>query len=266
MKSLLASMLGTFLAFALVIVFFIVLIVAAVSSSDTETVHVEDNSILHIVLNSEVSERASDDDLTFDALSMESGRKVGLDHFIADLKHAKTDDHIKGVFLEASNVVAAPSTLLDMRKAIADFRSSGKWVVAYAENFGQAEYYIASAADEVYMYPEGTFDWRGMNAEIMYYKKLFDKLGVEAQVIRGPNNKFKSAVEPYMYDHMSDENRSQLKTFIDDIWRIMLEDISASRSVDVAQLNTLADSLSFASNVAVENSGLLNGMRYRDEV
>jgi protease-4 len=266
LKSLLASMLGTFLAFALVIIFFIVLIVAAVSSSDTETVHVEDNSILHIVLNSEISERASDDDLTFDALSMESGRKMGLDHFIADLKHAKTDDRIKGVFIEANNVVAAPSTLLDLRRAIEDFRTSGKWVVAYAENFGQAEYYIASVADEVYMYPEGTFDWRGMNAEIMYYKKMFDKLGVEAQVIRGPNNKFKSAVEPYMYDHMSDENRAQMKTFIDDIWRIMLDNISVSRNVSVEQLNLFADSLSFASNDAVQNSGLVNGLRYRDEV
>jgi protease-4 len=116
------------------------------------------------------------------------------------------------------------------------------------------------------MYPEGTFDWRGMNAEIMYYKKLFDKLGVEAQVIRGPNNKFKSAVEPYMYDHMSDENRAQMKTFIDDIWRIMLDDISASRNVTAEQLNQFADSLTFASNDAVQTSGLVNGMRYRDEV
>jgi protease-4 len=139
-------------------------------------------------------------------------------------------------------------------------------VVAYAENFGQPEYYIASAANEVYMYPEGTFDWRGMNAEIMYYKKMFDKLGVEAQVIRGPNNKYKSAVEPYMYDHMSDENRSQMKLFIDDIWNTILNDIAESRKVEVAQLNMLADSLSFASNDAVANSGLVDGLRYRDEV
>jgi protease-4 len=179
---------------------------------------------------------------------------------------ARTDEKVKGVFLEPINVQAAPSTLLDMRRAIENFRSSGKFVVAYAENFGQAEYYIASAADEVYMYPEGTFDWRGMNAEIMYYKKLFDKLGVEAQVIRGPNNKFKSAVEPFIYDHMSEENRAQMKTFIDDIWRVMLDDISASRNVTVEQLNLFADSLTFASNDAVQTSGLVNGLRYRDEV
>ena len=263
----LASMLGTFLALGLLILAFVLLIVAAVASgSDSEETHVHENSILHIVIDQPTVERASENDFNIDPFSMEGGAKIGLDQFIADLDKARTDDKVKGIFLEPVNVQAAPSTLLDMRRAIDNFRSSGKFVVAYAENFGQAEYYLASAADEVYMYPEGTFDWRGMNAEIMYYKKLFDKLGVEAQVIRGPNNKFKSAVEPYMYDHMSDENRAQMKTFIDDIWRIMLDDISASRNVSVDQLNLFADSLTFASNDAVQTSGLVNGLRYRDEV
>ena len=260
-------MLGTFLAIGLLILAFVLLIIVAVASgSDKEEAHVHENSILHIVIDQPTVERASDNDFNFDPFSMEGGSKIGLDQFIADLERAKNDDKVKGIFLEPVNVQAAPSTLLDMRSAIENFRSSGKFVVAYAENFGQAEYYIASAADEVYMYPEGTFDWRGMNAEIMYYKKLFDKLGVEAQVIRGPNNKFKSAVEPYMYDHMSEENRAQMKTFIDDIWRIMLDDISVSRNVSVDQLNLFADSLSFASNDAVQTSGLVNGLRYRDEV
>jgi len=263
----LASMLGTFLAIGLMILAVVLLIVVAVATgADGEESHVHDNSILHIVIDQPTTERASENDFNIDPFSMEGGTKIGLDRFIADLEKARTDDKVKGIFLEPINVQAAPSTLLDMRRAIENFRSSGKFVVAYAENFGQAEYYIASAADEVYMYPEGTFDWRGMNAEIMYYKKLFDKLGVEAQVIRGPNNKFKSAVEPYMYDHMSDENRSQMKTFIDDIWRIMLDDISASRNVTAEQLNLFADSLTFASNDAVQTSGLVNGLRYRDEV
>ncbi|MFM2201202.1 MAG: hypothetical protein RL040_402 [Bacteroidota bacterium] len=267
LKSMLASMLGAFLALGLMILAVVILIIVAVASgSDSDESHVHDNSILHIVIEQPTSERASDNDFNIDPFSMEGGSKIGLDRFIADLEKARTDEKIKGIFLEPINVQAAPSTLLDMRRAIENFRSSGKFVVAYAENFGQAEYYLASAADEVYMYPEGTFDWRGMNAEIMYYKKMFDKLGVEAQVIRGPNNKFKSAVEPYMYDHMSDENRAQMKTFIDDIWRIMLDDISASRNVSVEQLNLFADSLTFASNAAVQTSGLVNGLLYRDEV
>jgi protease-4 len=267
LKSMLASMLGTFLAIGLLFLACIVLIVVAVSASgeDDET-HVHENSILHIVLDQPISERASDDDVNFDPLSLDAGKKVGLNQFIEVLEQAKSDEKIKGIFLEPRNVMGAPSTLLDVHNAIEEFKSSGKFVVAYAENFGQAEYYIASAANEVYMYPEGTFDWRGMNAEIMYYKKLFDKLGVEAQVIRGPNNKYKSAVEPYMYDHMSDENRAQMKLFIDDIWNTMLNDISESRKVEVAKLNMFADSLTFASNDAVAVSGLVDGLRYRDEV
>ena len=263
----LASMLGTFLAIGLMILAVVLLIVVAVATgADGDESHVHDNSILHIVIDQPTSERASENDFNIDPFSMEGGTKIGLDRFIADLEKARTDEKVKGIFLEPINVQAAPSALLDMRRAIENFRSSGKFVVAYAENFGQAEYYIASAADEVYMYPEGTFDWRGMNAEIMYYKKLFDKLGVEAQVIRGPNNKFKSAVEPFIYDHMTEENRAQMKTFIDDIWRVMLDDISASRNVTVEQLNQFADSLTFASNDAVQTSGLVNGLRYRDEV
>jgi len=266
LKSLLASMLGTFLAFGLMFLLLVILIIAAISSGDDEVERVAENSVLHIVLQGAVSERSSEQDFDFESLNMEEGSKVGLDHFIADLKKAKEDERVKGIFLEPINIAAAPSTLLDMRKAIEDFRSSGKFVVAYAENYGQPEYYIASAADEVYMYPEGLMDWRGMNAEIMFYKKLFDKLGVEAQVVRGPNNKFKSAVEPYIYDHMSDENRMQLQTFISDIWNTMLEGISKSRGVEVAALNGYADSLTFVSSQAVLDSRLINGLRYRDEV
>ncbi len=266
LKSLLASMLGTFLAIGLMFVVVIVIVVAVVSSEDEDKEQVSQNSVLHIKLEGAIAERSAEKNIEFNPLSMEAGKKVGLDHFIADLKKAKNDEHIVGIFLEPINVLAAPSTLLDMRRAIEDFRSSGKWVVAYAENYGQPEYYIASAADEVYMYPEGTFDWRGMNAEIMFYKKLFDKLGVEAQVIRGPNNKFKSAVEPFIYDHMSDENRMQLKTFISDIWNVMLDGISHSRGVDAAALNLYADSLTFAKPEAVVEAKLINGLRYRDEV
>lgn len=259
-------MLGTFLAFALVFLCLMVLVVAAISTKEATDNHISENSVLHIVLEGEVFERATEQDFNFNSLGMESGDNVGLDHFIADLKKAKDDEHVKGIFLEPINIAAAPSTLLDMRKAIEDFRSSGKFVVAYAENYGQPEYYIASAADEVYMYPEGLMEWRGLNAEIMFYKKLFDKLGVEAQVVRGPNNKFKSAVEPYIYDHMSDENRLQLQTFISDIWGTMLDGISKSRGVEVADLNRYADSLTFVSPQAVVDSKLINGLRYRDEV
>lgn len=265
LKNVLASALGTFVAFFLMlIVFVLILMVAAFSGEDK--VSVKNNSILHIQLNEEIVERGNEHGGQFDPSTFQTKQSIGLDHFIADLEYAKTDSKIQGVFLEIGDFAAAPSTIYDLRKAIHDFKSSGKWIVAYGENYSQGGYYVASAANEVYMYPTGTFDWRGMHTEIMFYKQMLDKLEIEAQVIRGPNNKFKSAVEPFMYDHMSPENKEQIATFVGDIWRTMLEGIAADRGVTVDFLNQAADSLTFRRVEKVKEAGLLNGLSYRDEV
>ena len=251
----------------LVLAVFVIIIIAAVSSgSDEKQVSVKDNSILHIVLNQEVVERGSDNDVNFNPATFQSESKLGLNHFIQDLEKAKSDDKIKGVFLEVVNFGASPSTIYDMRKAILDFKASGKWIMAYGENYSQGGYYLASAANEVYMYPTGTFDWRGLSTELMFFKQMFDRLEIEAQVIRGPNNKFKSAVEPFIYDHMSVENREQISTFVGDMWRTMLDGISKERGVTAEFLNQAADSLTFRDVKLVKSSGLLNGLSYRDEV
>ncbi len=266
-KTLLASILGTILAFGLIILLFTVLIISAVSSADDEgRVKLKENSVLHLELDQMVTERTSDNDMNFNPASFNSEKAMGLNGFIKDLERAKTDDKIKGIFLEVKGVGAAPSTILDMRKAIADFAASGKWVVAYAEDYTQGGYYLASAANEVYIYPQGSMDWRGVNAEIMFYKNMLDKLEIEAQVIRGPNNKFKSAVEPFIYDHMSPENKQQIETFIGDIWRVMLDGISEKRGVSVAQLNGLADSLALVIPEKALEAKLIDGLKYRDEI
>jgi protease IV len=266
-KTLLASILGTILAFGLVILLFTVLIVSAVSAdSDNGKVKLKPNSVLHLELDEMIAERTNEQDLKINPMSFESEKSIGLNGFIKDLETAKTDENIKGIFLELKSVSAAPSTMLDARRAIADFATSGKWVVAYAEDYTQGGYYLASAANEVYIYPQGSMDWRGLNAEVMFYKNMLDKLEIEAQVIRGPNNKFKSAVEPFMYDQMSPENKQQIETFIGDIWRIMLEGISEKRGVSVDVLNQLADSLTLVvPEKALENK-LIDGLKYRDEV
>jgi protease-4 len=266
-KTLLASILGTILAFGLIILLFTVLIISAVSSADDEDrVKLKENSVLHLELDQMVTERTSDNDMNFNPASFNSEKAMGLNGFIKDLERAKTDDKIKGIFLEVKGVGAAPSTILDMRKAIADFAASGKWVVAYAEDYTQGGYYLASAANEVYIYPQGSMDWRGVNAEVMFYKNMLDKLEIEAQVIRGPNNKFKSAVEPFIYDHMSPENKQQIETFIGDIWRVMLDGISEKRGVSVAQLNGLADSLALVVPEKALEAKLVDGLKYRDEI
>ncbi|MFN8699955.1 MAG: signal peptide peptidase SppA [Flavobacteriales bacterium] len=264
-KNALASMVGTIFAIITLTGLLVLLIVFAVigSKGGPET-KIEDASVLHIELDGTFQERANEKGGGFDPFGAEQG--TGIDRFMADLEQAAKDDRIKGIFLDVKMPAAAPSTMRDLRNAISAFRESGKWVVAYSEFYTQGGYYLASAADEVYLYPEGEMDWRGLNAEVMFLKNMLDKLEIEAQIIRGPDNKFKSALEPFMYDKMSDANREQTATFIGDIWRLMLEDIAESRNITVDALNLGADSLSYMYAPNAVDAGLINGLKYRDEV
>ncbi len=265
-KTLLASLLGTFIAIGLMLFILGLIVVAAIGSSGSKEVSLKDSSILHIQLNQDFVERNNENGIKFNPATFSSESNQGLNSFVKDLQNAKSDDRIKGIFLEVGSFGAAPSTLLDIRTALEDFRTSGKWIVAYAENFGQGSYFVASAANEVYLYPEGEFDWRGISSEIMFFKNLLDKLEIEAQVIRGPDNKFKSAVEPYMYDKMSPENREQVQTYIGDIWKVILEKVGSSRNISIEQLNQYADSLSMFSAQELDKSGFLDGKKYKDEI
>lgn len=254
--NIIASILGTLLTVAV-----IAAIIGALSSS--EEVAMENESILKIKLENSFTERGMDTP-SFNLNGTED--RIALRDLERVLHFAKTDERIEGVYLNIGAIQAAPAMLLEIHNAILDFKTSGKWIIAYSESYSQAGYFLASAANEVYMYPTGTFDWHGLNAEVMFYKKLLDQLEIEAQVIRGPNNKFKSAVEPFIYDHMSDENRLQMATFIDDIWKVMCEKISAQRGVSVEELNAAATSLRFINNNALLESKLIDGLIYPDEL
>jgi protease-4 len=263
-KTVWATLVGNFIASiigTLITIGIIAAIIAAFSSG--EDVSMENESILKIKLENSFTERGLDTP-SFNLNGAED--RIALRDLERVLRFAKTDERIEGVYLNIGAIEAAPAMLLEIHNAILDFKSSGKWVLAYSESYSQAGYFLASAANEVYMYPTGTFDWHGLNAEVMFYKKLLDNLEIEAQVIRGPNNKFKSAVEPFIYDHMSDENRLQMATFIDDIWKVMCERISAQRGVSVEELNTAATSLRFINNNNLLQSKLIDGLLYPDEV
>jgi len=265
-KNALASMVGTVLAMiALIGLLVLIIILSIASSKEGPSGIVRNDSILHIELDGLFTERTNKHGGGFDPFG--SGSGTGLDRLIQDLRYAATDERIRGAFIEVKNPMAAPSTMRDIHKAIADFRASGKWVVAFSEFYTQSGYYLASAASEVYLYPEGEFDWRGLNGEVMFLKNMLDKLEIEAQVIRGPDNKYKSAVEPLIFDHMSDSDREQTAAYLGDIWRLMLEDISASRATSVAALNAAADSLSFMNSLPeAVDAGVITGLKYRDEV
>lgn len=267
LKNLLASCLGTMLAMTImVVVFFLVIVSALVGSATEEVAEIKDDSILHLVLDKPIMERSSSEVSPFDFSAVSGEDGLGLNQVLATIQRAKDDPKIKGIFFEPKNVAAAPSSLLDIFHALADFSTSGKWVVSYAENYTQGAYYLASAGGEVYMSPQGMFDWRGMNLEIMYYKKLMDQWLIDAQVVRGPNNTFKSAVEPYIYDHMTPENREQLGVLAEDMWRIMLDGISSRRNIPVDELDRYADTLEFVNTQRTIESNILDGLKYYDEI
>ena len=265
-KTLLASMLGTLLAVALFFVLLIVIIISAVAGGEGDKKVIKSSSVLHLKLEHMLVERKTEDGFKLpDGFSSEE-KKLGLDEVRRVLEAAAKDENIVGLFLECDGVMAAPSSLMDLRDALAKYRSSGKWLYAYAENYSQADYYVSSVADSVFMYPAGGFDWRGMNVEMTFYKKLLDDMMIEPRVIRGRGNKFKSAVEPYMYEKMSEPNREQIAAFIDDIWNRMVADIAVSRELKETDINLYADSLIMVQADAAVTTGMMDGLLYRDQV
>jgi protease-4 len=265
-KTMLASALGTLVAFVAAFLLFIILIVALVVGGEKETL--PETGVLHLHLNQPILERGNDQDLLpFDLNTFQKKEAYYLDFLKRDLERAKTDSHVAGIYLELDGISGSPSTLKDVRTLLQDFKSSGKWIIAYGENYTQADYYVASSADEVYIYPTGMLDWRGLNGEVMFFKKLLDELEIEAQVIRGRDNKYKSAVEPFLYDHMSAPNKEQMKALLDGIWNTMLTDIATHRpSVSVETLNQAAADLKYVQiNQAIEDH-VVDGLLHYDEV
>ena len=264
-KTVLASALGTLLAMVAGVFLFIILIIGLVASSGDEKTPSE--GVLHLHLNQSILERGNDQDVfPIDLGTFQKKEGYYLDFLKRDLKEAMNDANIKGLYLEMDGVTGSPSSLREVRNMIDTFKQSGKWVIAYGENFSQADYYVASAANEVYLYPTGMFDWRGLNGEVMFFKKMLDQLEIEAQVIRGRDNKYKSAVEPFLYDHMSAPNQEQMKALMDGIWGTMVNDIATSRGIDRQILETAATELKYVKNDQVVQDGVVNGLMHFDEV
>ncbi len=275
-KTVFASMLGSALSFMLVGVILVLLLVGLITSAitgaisglsgDDAVTSVEENSVLHLKLEGGLIERGNEKGGTFDFSTFQPDNSIGLNHFIENLEKAKDDERIEGIFIEMGMFGGAPSTLQDVRDAITDFKTSGKWVVAYSEGYGQSAYYVASAADEVYLYPEGSLNIYGLSTEIMFFKNMLDRLGIDVQVIRGPNNKYKSAVEGFMREDMSPENREQIEAFLNDIWNHMVTDMANDRAITAAEINAVADSLFLRLPQHAVDYGFVDALMYRDEV
>ncbi len=270
-KVVLAAFLGTLIA--LVINFFIkVGVVSSMISNlskNTETsTTVKPNSVLYMKLDYAIPDRTSDNPFGgINFSTMESQDMTGMNEILRNIEYAKTDPNIKGIYLELSSIPTSTATLQEIRDKFIEFKESGKFIVAYGESYSQSAYYMATVADKIILNPEGMLDLHGMSSQIMFYKHLLDKLDVEMQIVRGPNNKFKSAVEPYFLDKMSEANREQMEKLLGTVWGQILTGISQSRNISVEQLNQIADNLEtmFKAEKALEY-GLVDNLYYKDQV
>ena len=270
-KIVLAAFLGTLIA--LVINFFIKVgvvssMISAISASTETSTIVKPNSVLFMKLDYAIPDRTTDNPFNgINFNTMESQDMTGLNDILRNIEHAKTDPNIKGIYMELSSIPTSTATLQEIRDKLIEFKNSGKFIISYAENYSQSAYYVASISDKIFLNPEGMLDLHGMASQITFYKHLLDKLDIEMQIVRGPNNRFKSAVEPYFLDKMSESNREQMDKLLGTVWGQILTDISQSRNISVEQLNQIADNLEtmFDADKALQ-FGLVDNLYYKDQV
>ena len=268
-KTFLASFLGSAVLLVVIFIFLITSLVSSIASSSETAVKIKPQSILYMTLDYEIPERTNSNDLglMFTGSSFKASDNAGMNDILNNIKAAATDPNISGIFLELSTIGTSSANIEEIRNELVEFKKSGKFIVSYAETYSQSAYYLASVANEIYMFPDGILDIHGMASQNMFYKHLFDKLDIEMQIIRPENNKFKSAVEPYFLDKMSDANREQNTVLLNSIWNKISNDISISREIDINTINTLADDLTlmFESKAALKYN-FIDGLMYRDEI
>ncbi|MEL5895475.1 signal peptide peptidase SppA [Bacteroides sp. GD17] len=247
-----------------VILFFISILVffSMVSSSESET-QVRKNSIMMLDLNGTLAERSQEN--PFDFLMGDDYNTYGLDDILSSIKKAKENDDIKGIYIQATELGAGFAAREEIRNALKDFKESGKFIVAYSDNYSQGLYYLSSVADKVLLNPQGMVEWRGLAATPVFFKDLLAKIGVEMQVFKVGT--YKSAVEPFISTEMSPANREQVNAYLSSIWGQVTSDISESRKVSVDSLNAAADRmLMFYPAEESVKSGLVDTLIYKNDV
>jgi protease-4 len=225
---------------------------------------ISDNSYLEMNLNFDIKERGGIE--TTNDFNNPISKSYGIHQIGSVLEKAKNDERIKGIVLKISNVNMGLSTIDNLRDYLKDFKSSGKFIIAYGETFSMGAFYLNSIADKIYLYPEGMIDFRGLGSEIMFFKKALDNLDVDVQIIRGKGNKFKGAVEPFMYEKMSAENKIQITKLLDDVWKNMTHNIKDSRDISLESLNEIADSIYSYNSTGCLKYNLVDNLIYEDQL
>lgn len=225
--------------------FFIMMgIFGTIASSSDAPVKIKSPSVYELELKGQLVDRSEDDPFTaalVSAMGQEAVQIIGLDDVLSNIQKAKNDSLVKGIYLKGGQLMGGMASIKEIRDALVDFKTTGKFIVAYADNYTQSNYYLASVADKVLLNPQGMVDFRGIASELLFLKNTFDKLGIEMQVVKVGT--YKSAVEPYIETKMSDANREQVTAYTRSIWNTMLAELSVSRAISVEQLNAYADEM-----------------------
>ncbi|MBC7694739.1 MAG: signal peptide peptidase SppA [Burkholderiales bacterium] len=273
MKQFFGAFFGSCLGILVTGVVIIIIVIASITSVFSEAMKMNthsgysptENSVLRIDLNGDIKERSVKNPFgDLDLGPFMPKATVGLNDIIDNLKKAKDDKNIKGIYLEISDPVAGFATLEEVRHALLDFKTSGKFIYAYSETYSQKAYYLATTANKVYLNPQGGMEIKGLSSQIMFFKRMLEKLDMEVQIFR--HGKFKSAIEPFMLDKMSEANRSQVEIYLGSLWNHMTAGIAKSRSITVKDINDMADHLSIRSPEDALIHKLVDDLKYEDEV
>ncbi|MGN0036421.1 MAG: signal peptide peptidase SppA [Bacteroidaceae bacterium] len=257
-----ATVVGIILTGSLFLIVGLIGLAGLISAADTE-VKVKEHSVLFMDMNGTLEERSQDNPLA--GYMGETMKSYGLDDVLTAIRKAKETDEVEGIYLQGTAMQASYASLEEIRAALLDFRSSGKFIVAYGDLYAQNMYYLASVADKVILNPQGTLDWKGLVLQPMFFKDLLDKLGVEMQIFKVGT--YKSAVEPYVNTEMSEANREQVTAFLASIWERVTADVSASRGISVDSLQALADlPLTFCPAEDLVACGMVDTLLYKDGV
>ncbi len=264
-KMMFASMLGTFLTLLLIIFISLMVMFGMIYSlKDESKTKVEKNSVLEIRFDEKINERSSDKFPKINPFTQDIEPGLGLDKILASIKRAEDDDDIKGIYLNIEGIDAGITTVSEIRNALVEFKKSKKFIISYSEIYSLKSYYLSSVADKIYVNPEGYLDFRGLHTNLMFFKGTLEKLDIEAQIIR--HGKYKSAVEPFMLDKMSKENREQIQELLSTIWDDMLEKISVSRNIPVDELKKIANELKIHKASDAVDVKLADEVAFYDQV
>lgn len=280
-KQFLASLLGSTLALViagtLLIFIFVGALVGGLTSAFAEAgdsvegdfdfdSDIDEGSVLHLTFDAALVERGMEVPFALNFGSLEPETQMGLNHFLADIDRAADDDDIEGILIQADVVSGYPSMLGEVRDALARFKSSGKWIVAWSEAYTQGAYWLSTVADEVYLHPEGGMDMRGMGMETTFLKRMLADVGIEMTVVRGPDNAYKSAVEPYLRENLSPANREQMTALLEDFWARMGGDVATARGMTIDALDGHINSLAIRTTQDALDLGFVDGLLYEDEL